>query len=235
MELDPPVHGGWSDGRLTLPPGRRGHPRRPPDPRAATRGRTSPTRPRTGSRRTPRTAARPGRSTGQWTSPAATTPAAARSTYPKVTGDFDFLVGRWHMAQPPPSPALGEPARVVRGRRPRCRLTTYFDGAISFDEGWFPTEGFRGATLRLYNPTVEDLVDPLDQQPPRPTGDPGHRLVRRRRRSASSKGPDVWEGRPIDVRFIWTPGVDKASWEQFFSTDGGKTWVTNWKMAHTRI
>jgi hypothetical protein len=48
------------------------------------------------------------------------------------------------------------------------------------------------------------------------------------------EGPDEWEGRPIDVRFVWTPGRDQAAWEQSFSTDGGQTWVPNWKMTHTR-
>ena len=49
------------------------------------------------------------------------------------------------------------------------------------------------------------------------------------------EGDDVFEGRPIRVRFLWTR-VDTQSprWEQAFSTDGGKTWETNWIMDMTR-
>ncbi len=49
------------------------------------------------------------------------------------------------------------------------------------------------------------------------------------------EGDDVFEGRPIRVRFLWTR-VDTPNprWEQAFSTDGGKTWETNWIMDMTR-
>ena len=45
---------------------------------------------------------------------------------------------------------------------------------------------------------------------------------------------DVFDGRPIRVRFIWTRGA-KPRWEQAFSEDGGRTWETNWIMDYTRI
>ncbi len=49
------------------------------------------------------------------------------------------------------------------------------------------------------------------------------------------EGDDVFDGKPIRVRFLWTR-VDTPAprWEQAFSTDGGKTWETNWimDMAH---
>jgi hypothetical protein len=43
---------------------------------------------------------------------------------------------------------------------------------------------------------------------------------------------DVFDGRPIRVRFIWTRGA-KPRWEQAFSEDGGRTWETNWIMDYT--
>ena len=46
-------------------------------------------------------------------------------------------------------------------------------------------------------------------------------------------GDDAFEGRPIRVRFLWTRGTSPR-WEQAFSTDGGKTWETNWTMDMTR-
>ena len=48
-------------------------------------------------------------------------------------------------------------------------------------------------------------------------------------------GDDVFEGRPIRVRFIWSR-VDTGNprWEQAFSADDGETWETNWVMEMTR-
>lgn len=46
---------------------------------------------------------------------------------------------------------------------------------------------------------------------------------------------EMFRGRMIYVRFIWTPGEDNAQWEQAFSDDGGKTWETNWVMKLTRV
>lgn len=46
------------------------------------------------------------------------------------------------------------------------------------------------------------------------------------------EGPDTFNGKPIIVRFTWkvNPKGSKvaATWNQAFSTDGGKTWETNW-------
>ena len=47
---------------------------------------------------------------------------------------------------------------------------------------------------------------------------------------------DIFEGRPIKVRFLWTR-LETASprWEQAFSDDGGRSWETNWEMDFTRV
>jgi hypothetical protein len=49
-------------------------------------------------------------------------------------------------------------------------------------------------------------------------------------------GPDVHEGQPVFLRFIWSK-VDTPTphWEQALSADNGKTWETNWHMDFTRI
>ena len=48
------------------------------------------------------------------------------------------------------------------------------------------------------------------------------------------EGDDVFEGRPIRVRFLWS-GISarSARWEQAFSADGGATWEVNWVMRFT--
>ena len=50
------------------------------------------------------------------------------------------------------------------------------------------------------------------------------------------EGEDVFNGRPILVRFTWSR-VDTPSprWEQAFSDDGGRTWETNWVTDFTRL
>jgi hypothetical protein len=150
---------------------------------------------------------------------------------PKVIGDFDFLPGRWDMHNRRRRPALGEPAEWYE-LESEMQGWSYFDGAISFDEGWFPTLGFQGATFRLYNPAA---------------GTWSIYWINSRRGTLEPpvvgsftdgvgifEGPDVWEGAPIDVRFTWKPGTQRSTWEQSFSTDNGQTWVPNWEMTHTR-
>ena len=48
-------------------------------------------------------------------------------------------------------------------------------------------------------------------------------------------GDEMFGGKPIRVRFLWTR-LDTASprWEQAFSTDGGKAWEANWVMDFER-
>lgn len=46
------------------------------------------------------------------------------------------------------------------------------------------------------------------------------------------EGPDTFNGIPITVRFTWTLNPKGSqtvgTWNQAFSTDGGKTWEVNW-------
>jgi hypothetical protein len=49
------------------------------------------------------------------------------------------------------------------------------------------------------------------------------------------EGEDVFEGKPIRVRFVWSDiSTNTARWEQFFSPDNGATWESNWVMECTR-
>jgi hypothetical protein len=46
---------------------------------------------------------------------------------------------------------------------------------------------------------------------------------------------EMFEGRPIRVRFIWSDITPNgARWQQAFSEDDGKTWETNWVMEFER-
>ena len=50
------------------------------------------------------------------------------------------------------------------------------------------------------------------------------------------EGEDLFDGRPILVRFTWS-GITTPTprWEQAFSDDAGETWETNWVMDFTRV
>ncbi|MFE4671268.1 hypothetical protein [Streptomyces sp. NPDC056721] len=49
------------------------------------------------------------------------------------------------------------------------------------------------------------------------------------------EGDATHDGKDVRVRFVWSGiSVTTAHWEQFFSVDGGGTWLSNWTMAFTR-
>ena len=46
---------------------------------------------------------------------------------------------------------------------------------------------------------------------------------------------DVFDGKPIKVRFLWLDTqTGTPRWEQAFSADGGANWETNWIMRFAR-
>ncbi|MFF5175744.1 hypothetical protein ACFY3U_24385 [Micromonospora sp. NPDC000089] len=48
-------------------------------------------------------------------------------------------------------------------------------------------------------------------------------------------GDDTDDGQPVRCRFVCSGVTDRACrWEQAFSTDGERTWETNWTMDFTR-
>ena len=155
---------------------------------------------------------------------------------PTLSGaqDFDFFVGHW----------------TIKHRQLRRRLAgdaewIEFDGATSmrkFLNGFgnideteirSPRGEYHGATLRLFDPTTGSWsIYWLDSRNPRMDTP----MVGRFEAGVGLFYADEdFEGRPIKVRFIWTPVTpDRCNWEQAFSADGGATWETNWFMAMTR-
>jgi hypothetical protein len=146
--------------------------------------------------------------------------------------DFDFLVGSWNVANRCLVKRLSGsqeweefPATAV--------VRSFFGGAGSFDEITFPTKGHSGMTVRLYDPVRREWSlywanskDGLLQ--PQVTG-------RFEGGRGEFYGDDTWEGKPIRVRYIWSEVTPtSARWEQAFSTDGERTWETNWTMRFSR-
>jgi hypothetical protein len=149
--------------------------------------------------------------------------------------DFDFWMGTWE----------------ARNRRLKRRLAgsedweefearsiarPLFDGLANEDE--FHTDhdgGFVGMSFRFFDSETKQwsiywadsrrlgLLDPpvvgaFD-------GDVG-----------VFEGEDIFNGRPILVRFTWSRvTTPNPRWEQAFSDDGGRTWETNWVTDFTRL
>jgi hypothetical protein len=146
--------------------------------------------------------------------------------------DFDFLIGTWDVANRRLKERLNgctewEEFPGVSTGRP------IFGGGGNMDEIDFPTMGFSGLTLRLYDPERDEWS-----------------LYWSSSRSAAIEAPvvgrfdgdrgeffadETLDGTPIRVRFVWS-GItpESAKWEQAFSIDGGEKWETNWIMDFTR-
>ena len=152
--------------------------------------------------------------------------------------DFDFLVGRWHVAN----------------RRLRQRLAgsddwesfdavsqawTHLDGQVSVDEIAFEGKPFKGCTFRTLDVAAAQWeiywINSTDGrvQPPVRGGWNGDR--------GAFFGDDEDAGRPVHVRFLWERlGPDTARWSQDFALigrDGAADgpWETNWVMEMARV
>ncbi|SEN67136.1 hypothetical protein [Actinacidiphila rubida] len=146
--------------------------------------------------------------------------------------DFDFLAGTWDVANRWRTDFL-DAASGWEEFPGVSHASRHFDGGAGFDEIEFPTKGFSGLTLRLFDTEREEwslywaskrtgtLFPPV-------TG----RFTDGR---GEFHGEDTHAGKPVTARFVWS-GITEttARWEQAFSQDGGTTWVTNWIMEFTR-
>ncbi|MCO1656789.1 hypothetical protein [Pseudonocardia humida] len=151
--------------------------------------------------------------------------------------DFDFLHGSWRIAArrlsdvfDPASPwvdfdltAEVRPVLAGLGNHEVCHGPTGPSGGP-----------FDGMTLRLFDPRTRTWRIWWAS-----TGDPGHLDPPLEGRFDGTRGDfhgrDRVAGTDVDVHFRWDDGGgDAASWAQAFSTDGARTWVTNFTMDFRR-
>jgi hypothetical protein len=152
--------------------------------------------------------------------------------------DFDFLVGRWRVAD-----------RRLRRRHVGAddwdcfehisQAWSLLDGLVSVDDNDFESRGFRGCSFRSLDVAAQQWaiywVNSRDGrlQPPVFGGWNGDR--------GEFHGDDEDEGRPVHVRFVWERlGPGRARWAQDFAPIGDGSWKNpawerNWVMALTRI
>lgn len=145
---------------------------------------------------------------------------------------FDFLAGTWDVANRWRTDFL-DPASEWEEFPAVSRASRHFEGGASFDEIEFPTKGFAGLTLRLYDPELDQWSLYWSSTrsgklfPPVVGRFGGGR--------GEFYGDDTHAGKEVRVRFVWSDITEaSARWEQAFSSDGEKTWVTNWIMEFTR-
>jgi hypothetical protein len=147
--------------------------------------------------------------------------------------DFDFLIGDWEVAN-----------RRLKQRHVgsaewdefpgRSVMRPILGGLGNVDEIDFPTQGWSGATFRFFNPESRkwsihwvNSRDGLMQAPVHGAFMNG---------IGEFFGEDLDEGRPVRVRYRWSMTTkNSARWEQAFSTDGDRTWETNWIMELRRV
>lgn len=149
--------------------------------------------------------------------------------------DFDFFVGRWTVRHRRLKYRLAHSAEweTFSGT---CETRTILDGQANLDDNVIelPESTYRAVTLRVFDPATSSWsIWWLDARRPHSLDPP---VV-----GAFNDGVgtfyanDVWEGRPITVRFLWSDiAENSARWQQAFSDDAGKTWESNWVMDFKR-
>jgi hypothetical protein len=160
--------------------------------------------------------------------------AAKKSGIAIPTGDihdFDFFVGNWNSVNRRLKKRwVGSNEWETFPATIKCE--SRMGGVVNLDEGVFPTKGWSGMTVRVFNLEKRQWsLYWINSQtgelfPPVVGGFTGDHGV--------FYGDDTDEGRPIKVVFHWERvSPDFARWHQEFSLDG-KNWEKNWIIEHTR-
>lgn len=152
------------------------------------------------------------------------------------SGDFDFLIGSWRVRH-----------AWLRKRLAGCddwlhfegsmRVSALLGGAGNVDDNVLdhPDGLYRAVTLRAFDPAAGTWsIWWLDGRHPAGLDVP---VVGTFKDGIGSfYADDVYQGRPIRVRFQWiVPTSGAPRWEQAFSSDGGEHWEINWRMEFTAV
>jgi hypothetical protein len=158
----------------------------------------------------------------------------AEAKPPDSQTDFDFIIGSWKVRNRRLKQRLkgSDSWEEFEGRAVARKI---WGGAANIDEydAESPSGRIHGMTLRLYNPKSQQWSIYWANRANGVLDTPmigGFRDGR-----GEFYDQEMFEGRSIYVRFIWSNiTADSARWEQAFSPDGGKNWETNWIMEFTR-
>jgi hypothetical protein len=155
-------------------------------------------------------------------------------THPDGAHDFDFLHGRWDVSHRRLVRRLaGDDTWAAFGGT--TTVWPILGGMGNVDDNLLelPEGAYRATTLRVFDPAAARWsifwFDGRKAEPDPPlrggfTGGIG-----------TFFGDDLCDGRPVRVRFLWTPiDADHCRWEQAFSEDRERSWETNWIMTFSR-
>jgi hypothetical protein len=116
-----------------------------------------------------------------------------------------------------------------------CKAWEILGGAGNVEDNWLndPNGAYAAAAIRRMDPKTGIWsiwwVDPRSPGIDPPVNGIFQNGV------GTFLGEDVLNGKPINVRFVWSNITgNHAQWEQAFSPDGGVTWETNWVMEFER-
>jgi hypothetical protein len=149
--------------------------------------------------------------------------------------DFDFLIGDWTVAH-----------QRLKQRLAGCTEWEAFGGTmklwslvgsqVNIDDNVIelPSGAYRAASLRSFDLTTRQwAIRWIDSRYPHQVDPAVVGLFQDG--IGTFFGTDIFEGRPIKIRFVWSDiAPDSATWQQAFSDDGGATWETNWVMKFQR-
>jgi hypothetical protein len=151
--------------------------------------------------------------------------------------DFDFLVGTWkfHLKRLKRR-LVGSTEWVEFDGTTVCRKV--LDGRAEVEEMNVESTDkhthIQGLALRLYNPEAHQWsiywVNGADG-----ILEPSPMVGEFNNGRGEFYNQQVYEGRAIYARFVWSDvNTNSPHFEQSFSTDGGRTWETNWITDQTR-
>ncbi|MFD9496900.1 hypothetical protein ACFWA1_36100 [Streptomyces sp. NPDC060005] len=147
--------------------------------------------------------------------------------------DFDFLHGDWDVLNTRRTDFLDPDGDWVRFPS-TSRCWNLFGGAANLDELDVPDQGWKGLTLRLFD--VESGRWSLNWSSSR-SGRLFPPVLGRFGPDGRGVffGDDTHDGKEVRVRYVWSGiSATTARWEQAFSLDGERTWLSNWTMDFTR-
>jgi hypothetical protein len=149
--------------------------------------------------------------------------------------DFDFLIGTWKVHH-----------RSLKDRLKGSTEWADFDGDMvsrkilnglgNMDENILHTKTgpVQAIALRLFNPQSKEWSIYWSTDRTGTLDVPVSGGFKDGRGEFYSQ--EIFEGRHIYSRFLWSKNTThSAQWEQAFSSDGGKTWETNWIMEFERV
>lgn len=161
--------------------------------------------------------------------------AAAGQSDNSHAADWQWLVGNWDVHHRRLQRRLANDTHWDEfGGRSAVWLTMGGLGTIDDNIMELPAGTYRATGIRAFDPqSGRWLIWWLDERNPTRIDPPV--LGGFQGTSGLFYGDDVFDGRPIRVRFRWqdTHGP-RPNWEQAFSPDGGQNWEVNWTNAFTR-